>query len=180
MKIYKITDKDGYTRQGHQGEMLWGENVTHKAKIKGKELCTNQVIHCYRDPYLAVLMNPSHGNYDFNTMLLWEAKGRIIADDGTKSGCKSLTTIKKIPVPQFTTEQLVEIAIRCAMKVYTDKKFLEWALNWITNKDRTANAAYVAAHAAYVANAAYVAANVANAVANAGVDLISIIREVIK
>ncbi len=205
MKVYKITDKDGYTRRNQPDETLWGENITHKAKAKGRELCSSQIIHGYKDPYLAVLMNPIHGSYDAKTMLLWEAKGRVVADDGTKSGCKTLTTIKQIPVPQFTTEQLVEIAIRCAMKVCTDGKFQEWALNWITGKNRTANAAcaaYAANNAAYAANAAtYAAANAATyAAANAAayaaadaaraaayaiyaaadVDLIAIIREVIK
>ena len=160
--LYKITDKDGYTRKGETGETKWSENVTHKARGKGKELCTNGVTHCYKDPYQAVLMNPNHGNYNPKTMLLWEAKGKVIADDSTKSGCKQLTTIKQIPVPEITIEQRVEIAIRCAMKVYKDDKFQEWALNWIMNKDRSANAA--------------------NATANAKIDfdLIAIIYEVMK
>ena len=166
VRVYKITDKDGYTRRNQPEETLWGENITHKAEGRGKTLCSNQVIHCYKDPYLAVFMNPTHGNYDTKTMLLWEAKGRIIADDKTKSGCKTLTTIKKIPVPQFTTEQLVEIAIRCAMKVYTDEVFQEWA-------------AWAAGAGATAGPTARAAAEAATGTAG-NFDLVSIIREVIK
>ena len=188
MKLYKITDKSGYTRRNQEGETLWGENVTHKAGARGKKLCTNQVIHCYKDPYLAVFMNPEHGNYDTKTMLLWEARGRIVADDGTKLGCKTLTTIKQIPVPKITTEQLIEIATKCATKVYSDEKFQKWALNWVSGKNRTraawvsgknrtraAAAAMASAAMASAAEAAWAAGAAARALAS--FDIVSIIHE---
>ncbi len=168
MKVYKITDKDGYTRRDQDGETKWGENVTHRITKRGNTLCSDEIFHVYKDPYLAVFMNPSHGNYDSKTLLLWEAKTpKIIADDSTKSGCKIVTTIKRIPKPQITTEQRVEIAICCAMEVYDDEKFQDWAMKWITNQDRTIAAARAAASAAYAAanaaSAAYAAANAASA-----------------
>jgi hypothetical protein len=51
MKVYKITDKDNYTQRGEEGEMLWGENVTHEAKGKD-ELYPKGAIRCYRAPYM--------------------------------------------------------------------------------------------------------------------------------
>ncbi len=160
MKVCKITDRDGYTRRGEDGETKWGKNVCHRITKKGNVLCSNKVFHCYKSPYLAILMNPIHGGYDSKSLLLWEAKiPKIVADDGTKSGCKTLTTIKKIPVPTFTTEQLVEIAIRCAMKVYDDEKFKGWAMKWITNQDTSESAAESAIrYAAYATDAARSAA----------------------
>ena len=185
MKLYKITDKDSRTR----GVCQWGENVTHKATTKGNELCTDQVIHAYTDPYLAVLFNPIGGGYDPKTMLLWEAKGRIVATNVDKVGCKSLTTIKQIDKPHFTIEQLVTIAIKCAMEIYPEKSFTKWAEDWLNGKDRTimsARAAAAATEAARAARAARAAAVwVAEAAAEAAraggkkSDLLKIITEVL-
>ena len=155
MKLYKLTNKDGMTRD----ETQWNEGITHTAKENGVELCTNQVIHAYRDPYLAVFHNPIGGNFDSETMRLWEAEGDTVADDGMKVGCKSLTTTKESPVPVITMEQRVEIAIRCAL-VYKNKSFIKWANSWLSGKDRSAAAAAKSAAAAAesAASAAYAAA----------------------
>ena len=148
MKLYKITDKDGKTRAGHSNETQWGENVTHKAEVRGKELCTNEVIHAYTDPYLAVFFNPIGGSYNEETMHLWEAKGRVCSRGVDKVGCKTLTTVRRIPKPSITREQRVEIAIKCALVVCQDKDFVQWAENWLSGKDRTEAAAWDARAAA--------------------------------
>lgn len=135
MKVYKITDKDNYTQRGEEGEMLWGKNVTHVAKGSGG-LRNDGGIHCYRDPYLAVFMSPIYENY--NPMKLWEAETPIIIyDDGTISDVSELTTIKEIPLPKFTAEQRIKIAISCALEVYKDTKFQDWAMKWLSGKDRS-------------------------------------------
>ena len=139
--LYKITDKYSKTR-----DCQWGENVTHKAKSRGRSLCTSEVIHAYKDPYLAVFHNPIGGDYDTKTMLMWEAKGRIVANDGMKVGCKSLTTVRRIKVPKISTTQRVEIAIRCA------------------------------AEAAWAARAAAEAARAARAAAGGNIDIVKIIH----
>ena len=154
MKLYKITDKNDKTRAGYQNECQWGENVTHRAKGKGKNLCSEDFIHAYTDPLLAVFFNPLGGNYDEKTMLLWEAEGRISAKEVDKVGCRSLTTIKKIQKPEITTEQRVEIAIRLAVKVYKETSFIKWANSWLDTSDRTEAAARAAARAAEAAGAA--------------------------
>ncbi len=53
-----------------------------------------------------------------------------------KLGFKKQTTIKQIPVPVITTEQRVEIAIRISLLVYRDKRYIKWAKNWLSGKDR--------------------------------------------
>ncbi len=155
--LYKITDKNGRTMD----ETQWGENVPHKATKRGRALCTNQVVHAYRDPYLAVFHNPIGGNYNEGTMLMWEAKGRVIADDGMKVGCKSLTTLKQIDVPRISTEQRVEIGIRCVLKVYKDTSFINWANDWLSGKNRSEATAGAAG------------------AAGANLDIIAIIHEVV-
>ena len=161
MKLYKLTDQDGTT---YKGSTLWGVNTTNKAKGKGKKLCTEDVIHAYEDPYLAILVNPAHA--DIHNPKLWEAKGKVVVEDGLKVGCKSLTTIKELPVPEITIEQKVKFAIYCSLEVYKEKSFVKWAEDWLSGKDRNKDAAAYAA-AAYAAAAAdaYAAAAAADAAA---------------
>lgn len=197
---YKITDKNGQTRGG----MQWGEGITHRASGKGKELCSDGVIHYYENPYLAVFANPIHGKYDPATMLLWEFRPkRKVNSDALKSVCKEGTTVRRVPVPVLTTEQRVTIAIKCALPVSKEnKKWVKWAQNWLSGKDRTYNASYAASYAASftscASDAAYAAAHAACACATAsdaayaaahaacatcaaayGLDVVKIIREVI-
>ncbi len=168
MKLYKITDKDGRTQNNTQ----WGENITHTVTKRGHTLCSDQVIHAYKDPYLAVFHNPIGGDYDEKTMLLWEAKGRVVANDGLKVGCKTLTTIKQIDKPTLTIDQKVEIAIKCAVQVYKEPSFIKWANEWLDGTDRSKAASYAASRAAsnviyadYAAScAAYAASRAAYAV----------------
>ncbi len=183
---YKLTNQDGYTRKGETNETLWGENVTHAATGEGNELCTDGVIHYYDSPEEAAFYNPIHA--DIKDPVCWEAKGRKVAHDGVKGGCKTVTTIRKVPLPEITTEQRVEIAIRCALTVYSNPSFVLWANNWLSGKDRSAAAAAAAARAAAAraaeaaaVAAAEVAAGAAAEVAWAArkINVKSIIRKVI-
>jgi len=130
MKLYKLTDQHGCTRQTTK----WGKGITHKATGEGATLCTEDVIHAYKNPLLALLLNPIHA--DIEKPQLWEAEGEIVADDGLKIGCKELTTIKRIRVPKITTEHRVRFAILCALEVYDNKEFAHWAKSWMDGSDR--------------------------------------------
>jgi hypothetical protein len=177
MKHVKITDSKGQTKNQTQ----WGGNITHKATGEGNVLCSDGVLHGYYDEYVAVFMNPIHGDYDPKTMQLWEAKGVKVADDGTKLGFKKQTTIKQIPIPVITMEQRTEIAIRIAMLKYKEKSFTKWAEGWISNKNRTESAAWSAARSAWSAeSAAWSAARSAESAAWSAASLSKIIREAIE
>lgn len=162
---YKITDGNGWTKNNTQ----WGENITHEITKPGTTLCSDEVFHGYETPEIAIFMNPAHGNYDEKTMLLWEAKGTVVAGDGMKLGFKRQTTIKQVEKPIITAEQRVEIAILCTMKVIKNRQWRKWARNWITGTDRTVNAinAINGTNAVDIANAvevAYAATYAINAV----------------
>lgn len=174
--LYKLTDSNGLTRAGKNNECQWGENVTHKAQAKSGGLCSDQYIHAYLNPHLALLLNPIHAN--IANPRLWEAKGRIAARDGQlKVGCKSLTTIREIPVPVITTEQRAVVAILCAKAVYQDKAWNAWADAWLNGAHRSKQAADAAAEAAEAAT--YAATEAAYAAeAAAGVDLFAIVAQV--
>ena len=142
MKLYKLTNGDGQSYGGTQ----WGKGITHKAIGLGTGLCTKDVIHAYKSPLLALLLNPTHAN--ISKPQLWEAEGEIVADDGLKVGCKELTTVKRMRVPKITTEHRVRFAILCALEVYDDGKFRAWARAWLDGSDRSKAAAETVARAA--------------------------------
>jgi hypothetical protein len=152
MKVYKLTDKDGRTRNNTQ----WGENITHTAPGVG-ELCTAGWIHSYSDPLLAVMLNPIYG--EFAEPRLWEAEasGAMKHDCGLKSGSASLTTLQEIPVPTVTTEQRVRFGILCALAVAINEAWETWAHEWLANQDRSRAVAKAAQAAAEAAWAAWVA-----------------------
>ena len=159
MKLYKLTDKEGKTRNDTQ----WADGVTNEAKKSGKgELCSEYYIHAYTHPLLAVFLNPIYG--DIKDYRLWEAKGRIAKTDyGLKVGCKSLTTIKEIEPPQVTLVNKIAFGILCALEVNEDPRYKQWAENWLSGKDRSAAAATLSASAAKAARAAAKEAEAARA-----------------
>ena len=159
MKAYKLTDENNQTRNSTQ----WGENVTHEATGNGKKLCTDGWIHFYEDPLVAMMMNPIHAS--FKNPHLWEAEaeGEVLRE-ATKSGCKKLTTLKQIPLPEITLTQRVAFGILCALEVCADESFREWAKKWLSGKNRSACAAYAAHTTAYI-YAAHTAAYAAHAYA---------------
>ena len=166
--LCKLTNENNQTKNNTQ----WGENITHTTSGNGG-LCSNGWIHYYDSPLLAVLLNPIHGN--FKSPHLWKIKveGKIKNDKGLKYGATSVTTIKKIPLPEITLEQKIIFGILCSMEIYKNDKFHEWGKHWIDGTDRSkksAAAAYAAYAAAYAAADAAAAAYAAYAAADAAAD----------
>ena len=154
---YKLLSQEMTSRNNTKWEI--GKAIEISKEFSGNELCSNQLLHCYASPEIAVFMNPIHANIA-EPRLFRIRCSKILADDGTKQGCKKQTLLKELPLPEISVEQKTEIAIRCAMSVYKEDTFLVWAENWINKKDVSTNAAYNAAYNAAnaAANAAYAAA----------------------
>ena len=149
--LYKLTDRDGQTRNDTQ----WGPGVSHSGTGKG-ELCGPGWIHAYEHPLIAVLLNPIHAN--FQSPRLWEAEGEVGLRDGQlKCGCKALTTIREIPLPAVTTEMRVRFGILCAKEVCAYPAWNAWADRWLSGGDRSEAAAGAASEAAWAAQAAWAA-----------------------
>jgi hypothetical protein len=142
--LYKLTDEQGRTRSDEANETQWGPNVTHTAVGEDDDdLCSDGWIHAYLSPELAVLLNPVHA--EFANPRLWEAEGEIGAAEGQlKVGCKTLTTVRELLLPEVTTEQRVKFAVLCAKAVYRERKWVAWANAWLSGKDRSADAAALA------------------------------------
>ena len=154
MKVYKLTDKEGKTKNGTS----WGENVTHEV-TGALELCKNG-IHAYSDPLLAVLHNPIHGEFEISSAILWEceASEEHLDDNGMKTCHRWLKTVKKVPIPEINLTQKIAYGILCAKEVCDDKNWNKWALRWLNGEDRSYTSAYAARAAAYAADAARAAA----------------------
>ena len=137
--LYKLTDSCGKMRNGTQ----WGPGISHSGTGEGG-LCGPGWIHAYEHPLIAVLLNPIHA--DFKNPRLWEAEGEVGLRDGQlKCGCKTLTTVREIPLPAITTEMRVRFAILCAKEVCADLSWNAWADKWLSGGDRTQAAAEASA-----------------------------------
>ena len=174
VNVYKLTSQALTTYNGFQYKV---GVPTIRTSGEGP-LCTSGWLHCYTDPLLALLMNPIHAAIHCPRLWFAEALAPLKddGDGGTKIGTRQLTLIREISYVPLTTEQVVTFGIICAQQVCCEPQWQAWAENWLTGKDRSANAAYAiytaaadaadaAANAAAYAAAA--AANAAHAVANA-------------
>jgi len=165
MKYYKLLSQDLTSHQGTK----WEIGVPITIAKEGVKMCSDQVLHCYNHPMLAIIFNPIHAGIR-NPKLFEIEVDEIVNTDGLKFASKSQTLIKEISLPEIAIEQRVEFAIKTVKLVYKNESWNSWADKWLDGSDRTAAAAAVVAAAAvaYAAsNIAYAASNAANAVAYA-------------
>jgi hypothetical protein len=130
-QLCKLTDKHGRTYNNTQ----WGPGVTHTASGEGG-LCGPGWIHLYEHPLLAAFLNLIHAG--FKEPILWSVKvaGKSKNDHGLKLGYTSVTTVRKIKLPQPTTTQRVAFGILCALELPQHGQFVKWATAWLDGKDR--------------------------------------------
>ena len=181
--IVKLTDAQGRTGAAYDTPLQWGPGVTHTVPLWSGAMCQSGVLHCYegatvRDALaLAILRAPQDGCFG-QTARAWvcEGSGRHVTN-GIKSGYETLSTVREIPLPEATTEQRVECAIRIAWEVCDDPAWRAWAQAWLDGTDRTEEAAMAARAAAR--SAARSAAAVAARAADEGVDVAAIAGSVL-
>jgi hypothetical protein len=107
MKLYKLTDGLGQTRN----ETQWGENITHSGTGKGP-LCSGGWIHAYEHQLLAAMLFPLHVTW--KALRLWEAEGDPFFQEGHLiCGCRTLTTIREIPMPEISLAQRMQVVDSC-------------------------------------------------------------------
>jgi len=152
MKFYKLLTQD----MTSYNKTKWELNKTITVTKEGTEMCTDQVLHCYNHPLLAILFNPIHANIS-NPRLFEINVDEIVNTDGLKYASKGQTLIKELTIPEISLEQRIEFGIRVAKLVFKDTNWNTWADNWLDKSDRTKESASAAAYAAYhaAANAAY-------------------------
>ena len=141
MKFYKLTDQEMQTHGNFQWEL--GKWYEIPEENQGNDLCSESWFHCYNDPYLAILLNPIHANIENPRLFEIEVDGDSMEDKGLKFGFTKMRLVKEIKIPEVSMEQRVEFAIRCALEVCHDKKFVSWANKWLSGEDRSPETAYV-------------------------------------
>jgi len=139
-QLCKLTDQDMKTHKGFQ----WELGVPSPVLPPGGKLCSGSFYHYYSHPYLAVLLNPVHANFENPRLFLIKAEGEIVSDKGLKFGCKSMALLEEIPLPKITVTQKIAFAILCAKQVCKDEAWNAWADKWLSGEDRSEDAAWAA------------------------------------
>jgi hypothetical protein len=154
MIVYKLTDHDMRTYDGFQWELgKWVET-------SGKgDLCGPGWLHAYEHPLLAVLHSPAHVNFVKKRLFIaWTGRGEIKRDGQIKIGSTKMKLVEEIPLPAISTIQKIAYGILCALEVYDDTSFVEWANKWLIGKDRSMDSAVAASNAAAAAANSFSAA----------------------
>src|ERR1019366_147276 len=105
MKAYKLTTQEITTHNGYKlpaiGQWFYPADTTSKPVP-----CSDTVLHYYHDPRLAVIFNPIHAN--IGNPKLWEIEIDVeTGSDGLKGWCRRQRLIHELPLPVFTSEQLI-------------------------------------------------------------------------
>ena len=102
-KIYKFTDKEGFTSYNTNWLPL---GTTHTVEWGGA-LCAQGCLHAYSSPFIAVLMDSIHGFYLVRKGRLFEGEGDVRLSDGAKLGCSSITLHREIEIPVLSFDASV-------------------------------------------------------------------------
>jgi len=150
---YKLTDAGGYTRLGREGETLWQVGSIVAPTGTGTEPCGPGVLHAYISPEVARFAQPIHGEAAkytrcFEVEIAGDGEWRT---DGLKRWTtSSLRVLREIrELPELTLEERVAWAICIAPHPSTRN----WAIGWLSGRDRSAEAAWEAAWEAEEASA---------------------------
>ena len=180
MKLYKLTNARGYTREEHLNCLQWGKGIIYEAAgAAGQPLCTSGLMHCYLHKLVAVLCDCLDGNYGPDGRL-WKCTGEgEFLSDGLQGGFRKLTSLEEVPLPKITMEERVHWGILCAIEVFDEELFSNWAKGWVSANRQENGAmqvvrtlgAYGYSHPKYKASlAGYYAARAAAKAAGANAD----------
>ena len=163
MKLYKLTEQDGTTRNNIQ----WDVGIVHKVEeCEQPELCSGDVLHAYKNINLAFLLNPIHAN--IYSPKLFEVEGDICVEDYGKVGCFSLDVTRELEIPVWTNSSYkkkvqVMFAILCAESVLYVWNIYNTLDTRVVDAIEAAREYLRTGDAAYAADAARAAADAADA-----------------
>ena len=93
--------------------------------------------HCYyKHPLIAIIFKERHG-FDCCKKLYEVKPGGMIFDGNYICRSTELTLIKELETTEVTLIQQIAFAILCVLEVYKDSRFVNWAENWLSGKDRS-------------------------------------------
>ena len=160
---YKLTNQNMQT----YNEFQWELGKKYVIENDEDALCGEGFFHFYCHPLLAILHNSIHAQLPNPRLFKAKVSGKNKTDGQLKEGWKKATLIEEIPIPEITIKQKIRYGILCALEVYNENSFVEWANNWLSGKDRSRAAARASADAAVVVHVAARAADAAAYAADA-------------
>lgn len=127
--LYLITNHKNETWR----DVAWGENVTHS------ETNTNYFFEVFKSPILAAYLAPRQiSQFKENECKIWLASGEGKSINwGLSSQFETLTTIKDINFVFPSTENRRTCAILAAMNLIADEDFQNWAIDYLSGKDKS-------------------------------------------
>lgn len=162
---YKLLNPDLTTH----GRCQWEVRIWKETNGKGP-LCGPGWLHAYPVKPIALFLNPIHANIPNPVLYQVEVGGKKQEDGGLKVGYTRMRLVRRCLATPPTVEQRVRFAIFCALSVYREPSFRQWAHAWIENTDQSYDAARAAADATVSAAATDAAADAAYAAADAATD----------
>ena len=146
-------------------------------------LCSKGLFHYCKHPLIAVMFKNFHRCKSYTKLYEVLPEGMIV-DGWDKCGSTKLTLIQELEIPSVNNIQRIAFSILCAKEVYKEPKFVDWANNWLSGKNRSQDVAEAseadadaadadAAEAAAYAAAAYAAYAAAAYAADAATDYIT-------
>ena len=120
MKLYKLTDQAGKTRDA----TFWEVGTTRTLPTKeNPSLYSADVFRAYRNPNLALLLNPIQAN--FKNPRLWEIEGKICVEDEGKVGCFGQTVTAGLPLPEWYKDGLIRKMVQVAFVVLCAEEYFK-------------------------------------------------------
>lgn len=121
MRLWKLTDEDGYTRATYMNATKWEKGKVNvlSEDLGGKTLCTGDVFHAYYHWAFAVLLNRYHGAY--YPYRMWQVEGKVIAREGfAKCGTKEMKVLREVELPD--KDKVVRLTEKFCRAVVTEFK----------------------------------------------------------
>lgn len=129
-KLYLMTDEHDYSH----GYRYWFPGAVHSTSGQGGLFGPGWIL-CFRNPILAAFLAPTHDPYEHPR--LWLGEGDIgICDHGLAIGSQKLTAIKRVRLPELSSDQRIHLAIMASRKVYQEESYVEWTDRWLDGKRR--------------------------------------------
>jgi hypothetical protein len=128
----KLTTKDMKTRDGRQ----WTLGEWQTASGRGLA-CDDGWLAAYADPLLAAFCNPSHENLTDPLVFEVETRGKFL-DDYSCFAATEMRLVRPLPsLLEIDTQRRIRFGILCAFRSTMSGRWMVWAENWLSGKDRT-------------------------------------------
>lgn len=134
---YKLTDQQMCTHDDTQWKLGIKKSIPKEIQNINYPLCTSHWLHCYSNPYLALIFNNIHAMISNPRLFKVKVSGLNRLDRGLKEGWTNMTLIEELELPVLTVTQIKAFIIIYSLEIINTPFYKTWGLNWLSNLDRT-------------------------------------------